>query len=163
MFFICATGVVDAQDFILLRSGDEIPLGPCRILQVDDDNEQIKTKCGAFLIDGDDNEETILTKDIYMLGYQKRCNVYVNNEGKCISEENHVLPKDADIIYLIKGAERAAYDIKFEIIYVSSYSKHTNISGIYSIQLNNDQKAWFGKKANPMYRLDLDFKFEQIQ
>lgn len=69
-------------------------------------------KKGLFGAGGD--EELIATKDVYMLNYQKRGNVYVTPEGKRISGEKHDIPKDADIIYLVSGGEKAAYDIQFE-------------------------------------------------
>lgn len=108
--FICISYTVAAQDFVLMRNGDKIS---CKILQVDDESTQIKVK-GSGLFGGGGNEESLATKDIYMLHYQKRGNVYVAPDGKRTSGENHVISKDADIIYLVSGGEKAAYNIQFE-------------------------------------------------
>lgn len=87
-------------------------------------------------------------KDVYMLHYAKRGNVYITEDCKRITGENQKIDKDADVIYLIKGGEILAYDLKIQENSIVYGSKPKSI-------------GLFGKKVSDMqtYTIDLQDVF----
>lgn len=59
-------------------------------------------------------------KDVYMIHFKERGNVYITPEGKRITGENRKNDKDADLIYLIKGKEIQAYNLQV-LEYIITY------------------------------------------
>ncbi len=77
------------NDLIILRNGRETT---ANIIQVNDREiiyaESNKKNSAEF---------TIPNTEVYMLRFAKRGNVYITNDGKRVTGENRILPKDADI------------------------------------------------------------------
>ncbi len=107
------------KDLIILKNGREVNAS---IVQVND--RQVVYRLTSKK---NDPELSMDNSEVYMIHFSKRGNVYINSEGKRITGENHQLPKDADIIYLIEGKEIPAYDVKVYDSYVTYLNKkHTN-------------------------------------
>lgn len=97
------------HDLILLRNGMEAEA----IVELVDDNEIV------FRIDKKSPSQTIDIHEVYMIKFAKRGNVYVTPEGKRVTGETQVIDKDADVIYLVSGAEVPAYNLKVSDYHVS--------------------------------------------
>ena len=71
-----------------------------------------------------------------MLRFAKRGNVYITNDGKRVTGENRILPKDADVIYLVEGQEIPAYDLRImedRITYLPKKNKNKNVVPIAEV------------------------------
>ncbi len=127
------------EDLIIFRNGDEKEV---RIVMVSSDEVTYSesAKGGPVIKDK--------LKDIYMLRYSKRGNVYITEDCKRISGENQKIDKDANVIYLVKGGEILAYDLLIQENTV-----------MYSAKPKN--KSLFGKKGTvePMQSLDISDVF----
>lgn len=53
-------------------------------------------------------------KNVYMLKFSKRGNVYITEDGKRMTGENQKISKEANLIYLISGREIQAYSLRIE-------------------------------------------------
>ena len=116
------------KDLIILKNGREFNAS---ILQVND--RQVVYRLSSKK---NDLELSVDNSDVYMLHSSKRGNVYINESGKRITGENHTLPKDADVIYLIKGREIPAYDLRVydsHISYLASKPKNKKIVPIAEV------------------------------
>lgn len=127
------------DDLIIFRNGDEKEV---RIVMVSSDEVTYSesAKGGPIIKDK--------LKDVYMLRYSKRGNVYVTEDCKRITGENQKIDKDANVIYLIKGREILAYDLKIQENTVAYSAKPKS-------------KSLFGKKdtVEPMHSLDISEVF----
>ncbi len=94
-----------AYDHIIYRNGKESDV---KLRQIKDDKiifGYIGDKTGA--------QQEVLLKDIYMIYIEKQGNIYITTDGKRITgESKRVNPKRNDVIYLIRGAEIAASNVK---------------------------------------------------
>lgn len=91
------------DDFLLYRNGSEKAV---RIIMVSGS----EVTYSEFAKGGPEQKESL--RDIYMLHYGKRGNVYITDDGKRITGENQKYDKSADIIYLISGKEIQAYSLQ---------------------------------------------------
>lgn len=96
--------VQSSADTILMRDGIEMNV---TVQQLSD------TKV-MYRLNKKDDVKTIPTKDVYMIKFDKRGNVYITPDGKRVTGENQVLPRDADVVYLVKGREFPAYNLSVE-------------------------------------------------
>lgn len=107
------------KDLIILKNGREVNVS---VVQVNDRHVVYRLTSKK-----NDPELSMDNSDVYMIHFAKRGNVYINSDGRRITGENHQLPKDADIIYLVEGKEIPAYDVKVYDSYVTYLNKkHTN-------------------------------------
>lgn len=109
IFSMLAAIYVQAQsDYIIMRDGQEI-VG--KIVRVD--NSSVVYEASSKLISLKKSEEKSLDlKDVYMLHYESRGNIYITSEGRRITGENQKIDKNADVIYLVSGKEIPAYDVR---------------------------------------------------
>lgn len=107
-------------DIILMRNGSEIP---STVIQLSDDNVVYMTNKNAGAL-------SVATKDVYMIKFDKRGNIYISDNNKRISGENQIIPKGVDIVYLKSGREYPAYNLKVEsekITFLSQRPSKKNI------------------------------------
>ena len=99
------SGLFAQEDLVVYRNGEERQV---RLLMVSSDEVtySLSAKGGPVLKDK--------LKDVYMLKYSKRGNVYITEDCKRITGENNKIGKDANIIYLVKGGEIIAYDLQIQ-------------------------------------------------
>lgn len=97
-----STTVIAQDDLIIYRNGTEKAV---RIIMVSGND----LTYSEFSKGGPEQKESL--KDIYMLRYAKRGNVYITDDCKRITGENQKHDKNADIIYLINGKEILAYNL----------------------------------------------------
>jgi LysM repeat protein len=94
-----------AHDHIILRNGQECDV---KLYQITDQKiafDYVHGESGA--------RQEIASKDTYMVYIEKQGNIYLTTEGKRrTGEPKRVDPKKFDVIYLIKGAEIGAQNIK---------------------------------------------------
>lgn len=116
------------NDLIILRNGRETT---ANIIQVNDREiiyaESNKKNSAEFAIPN---------TEVYMLRFAKRGNVYITNDGKRVTGENRILPKDADVIYLVEGQEIPAYDLRImedRITYLAKKNKNKNVVPIAEV------------------------------
>lgn len=123
-------------DLILYRDGSEKEV---KLIQVSKDEVVYSISSKGSPVIKDD------IKDIYMLRYSKRGNVYITPEGKRITGENHKIDKNADLIYLIEGGLIQAYNLQI-------------LSDIVKYESQPQGGGLFGKKqqAEPLRSLDLN-------
>lgn len=109
---MAASSAAMAQnDLLIYRNGSEKAV---RIIMVS--NSEVTYS--EFAKGGPEQKEDL--RDVYMLRYAKRGNVYITDECKRITGENQKYDKNADIIYLIGGKEIIAYNLQIledKIIY----------------------------------------------
>lgn len=96
VLFASAVSTYAQEDMIVYRNGTEKKV---RLLVVSTDKVtyQESTKGGPEFQD--------VLRDIYMLKYGKRGNVYISEEGKRISGEFQKIGKGVNVIYLVSGKE----------------------------------------------------------
>ncbi len=100
-----STSAALAADHIIFRNGQE---GDVKLYQITDDKVIF-----GYIGDKTGTRKEAPTKDVYMVYIDKQGNVYLTPDGKRITgEAKRVDPKKSDAIYLIKGAEIAADDIR---------------------------------------------------
>ncbi len=88
-------------DLILLRDGSEILAS---VQQISDDRI-------VYQINRNDIGRFIDTRDVYMIKFDKRGNIYITPDRKRISGENRPIPRGVDLVYLVDGAEFIAYNL----------------------------------------------------
>lgn len=103
--------IAHAEDKIILKTGE---INPCKIVSVNNDSVDVILLTSNSLFGKKGVESSLPVKDVYMLFYEKRGNVYINKDGQRVSGEVQKLDKSADIIYLLEGAEIPAWDIRIE-------------------------------------------------
>lgn len=59
-----------------------------------------------------DPEQEMELKDIYMIHYKTRGNVYIKEDGKRVNGERQERHNNADLIYLVQGREIVAYNVQ---------------------------------------------------
>ena len=123
------------DDFIIFRNGEDKHV---QLVMVSSDEVTYRESANG------ENVTKNKLKDIYMLHYAKRGNVYITEDCKRITGENQKIDKDADVIYLVKGGEIMAYDLKIQ-----------ENSLVYGTKPKN--AGLFGKKVidNQLHSIDL--------
>lgn len=106
LLFILMLGMAPIlrADVILLRDGSEIK---CTIKLVND--ADIK-----YLLPRNDQQMAVSTADVYMLKFDRRGNVYITSDGKRVTGEKHIIPRDADVVYLVEGKELPAFNLSVD-------------------------------------------------
>lgn len=105
IFSIYMPALAAAQDDLMIfRDGSEKSV---KVIQVAD-------KRVTYLPQGKKNtQETYADpKDVYMIRFKERGNVYITPEGKRVTGENRKTDKGADLIYMVEGKEIQAYNLQ---------------------------------------------------
>lgn len=116
-----------AYDHIIFRNGRETDV---KLLQMTDEKivfGYIGDKAGA--------QHEVSSKEVFMVFIEKQGNVYMTPDGKHFTgEAKRANAKRYDVIYLIRGAEIAAENIKIseDSIHYSVKSTSTGIKGLLS-------------------------------
>ena len=99
------------RDLIILRDGSERRV---KIIMVKNDNT-------LFAIDKKSSvQESVPNKDIYMIKYDKRGNVFFTENGERFSgADDAKIPSNATAIYLLKGEEIIGYNVEMDADKVS--------------------------------------------
>lgn len=114
-----------AYDHIIYRNGRETD---AKLFQITDDKIIF-----GYIGDKTGIQHEAASKDVFMVYIEKQGNVYINPDGKRFTgETKRADAKRNDVIYLIRGAEIAADDIKIteDGIRYSVRSKGTGITGL---------------------------------
>ena len=99
------TGTCEAYDHIIFRSGRESDV---KLYQINNDKIIF-----GYIGDSTGTQHEVDSKDVYMVYIEKQGNVYITPDGKRITGEmKRVDPKRNDVIYLVKGMEIAAFDVR---------------------------------------------------
>lgn len=121
-------GACVASDHIIFRNGRETDV---KLYQISDDKITF-----GYIGDKTDNQNEVPSKDVYMVYVEKQGNVYITAEGKHFTgESKRVDAKRNDVIYLIRGAEIAADNIKIteNDIHYSVKAKGSGIKGLMGL------------------------------
>lgn len=107
--------IISKADIIIMREGT-CQYGKVTLLSDDKVIFQPYTTENSKLLQKKSLGEpiSIPTKSLYMVKFDKRGNVYINEEGKRITGENQKLPKDADIVYLTNYKELPAFNLNID-------------------------------------------------
>lgn len=97
----------------MLRDGSEIK-ATVNLISNDDVSYQTSKK---------EPSRNISTKDVYMVKFDSRGNIYIDENGYRITGENQKLPRLVDIVYLVDYQELPAYNLKITSTNVS-FSTH---------------------------------------
>lgn len=99
------------RDLIILRDGSERKV---KIIMVKSDNTVFSTDKKSSV------EESIPNKDIYMIKYEKRGNVFFTEDGgRMTGASDAKIPSNATVIYLLKGEEIIGYNVEMDADKVS--------------------------------------------
>ena len=94
------------RDLIILRDGSERRV---KIVMVKNDNTLFATDKKSLV------QESIPNKDIYMIKYDKRGNVFFTENGERISgADDAKIPSNATAIYLLRGEEIIGYNVEMD-------------------------------------------------
>lgn len=127
---LCATLCAMAQsDIVIMRNGSEMT---AKVISVDDklltykENEKKNSR-----------EMFINLREVYMIRFKERGNIYINSEGKRITGENDKWEKDATRIYLTTGREIQAYNVQVlddRVLYTESKGGKKKTPVTYSLR-----------------------------
>ena len=112
LFLVFCPLCANAQrDLIILRDGSERKV---KIIMVKNDNT-------VFAADKKSSvEESISNKNIYMIKYDKRGNVFFTEDGERITGTGEAkIPSNATAIYMLKGEEIICYNVEMDADKVS--------------------------------------------
>ena len=99
------------RDLIILRDGSERRV---KLVMVKNDNTLFATDKKSLV------QESIPNKDIYMIKYDKRGNVFFTENGERFSgADDAKIPSNATAIYLLKGEEIIGYNVEMDADKVS--------------------------------------------
>ena len=94
------------RDLIILRDGSERKV---KVVMVKSDNTVFATDKKSSV------EESIPNKDIYMIKYEKRGNVFFTEDGERMTGASDAkIPSNATAIYLLKGEEIIGYNVEMD-------------------------------------------------
>lgn len=94
-----------AYDHIIFRNGKELDV---KLYQINDNKIVF-----GYIGDKSNTLHEVPSKEVYMVYIEKQGNIYITKEGKRITGEyKPANAKQNDVIYLVKGMEIAANDIK---------------------------------------------------
>lgn len=114
-----------AYDHIIFRNGRETDV---KLYQMTDDKIIY-----AYIGDNVGIQHEVSSKEVYMVYIEKQGNVYITPDGKHFTgESKRANVKKYDVIYLVRGAEIAAENIKIteDNIHYSVKSKTAGIKGL---------------------------------
>lgn len=124
---ITSIDICMAYDHIIFRNGQESDV---KLYQINDDKIVF-----GYIGDNTGFQKEVSSKDVYMVYIEKQGNVYLTTDGKRITgEAKRVDPKKQDAIYLVKGAEIGAENIRIteNNIKYSVRTKGQGFSGLIS-------------------------------
>ena len=99
------------RDLIILRDGSERRV---KIVMVRNDNTLFATDKKSSV------QESVPNKDVYMIKYDKRGNVFFTENGERFSgADDAKIPSNATAIYLLKGEEIIGYNVEMDADKVS--------------------------------------------
>lgn len=112
LFLVFCPLCANAQrDLIILRDGSERKV---KIIMVKNDNTVFAADKKSSI------EQSISNKDIYMIKYDKRGNVFFTEDGERITGTGEAkIPSNATAIYLLKGEEIIGYNVEMDADKVS--------------------------------------------
>ena len=127
LFAICTLSSSAQDDIVILRDGNELKVN---IIQVDNDgiSYNYDKKSPA--------SQRIDLKDIYMMHFDKRGNIYINSEGKRVTGENQKIGRGQDVIYLVSGKEIPCYEAQIfpnKVTYLLSKRGNTKVIPIAEV------------------------------
>ena len=103
----CPLWTYGQRDLILLRDGSERKV---KIIMVNNE-------ATFFSVDKSFAQESISNKDIYMIKYDKRGNVFFTEDGERVTGTGDgKIPSNATAIYLLKGQEIIGYNVEMDTI-----------------------------------------------
>ena len=107
----CPLWTYAQRDLIILRDGSERRV---KIVMVKNDNTLFATDKKSSI------QESIPNKDIYMIKYDKRGNVFFTENGERFSgTDDAKIPSNATAIYLLRGEEIIGYNVEMDADKVS--------------------------------------------
>lgn len=115
------------NDLVILRDGNELNVN---IIQIDNDGISYNYDKKS------PSSQRIDLKDIYMMHFDKRGNIYINSEGKRVTGENQKIGKGQDIIYLVSGKEIPCYEVQVfpnKVTYLLSKRGNTKVIPIAEV------------------------------
>lgn len=99
------------RDLIILRDGSERKV---KIIMVKSDNTILAADKKSSV------QESVSNKDIYMIKYEKRGNVFFTEDGgRMTGSSDAKIPSNATAIYLLKGEEIVGYNVEMDADKVS--------------------------------------------
>lgn len=105
----CPLWTYGQRDLILLRDGSERKV---KIIMVNNEST-------VFSVDESSGQQSISNKDIYMIKYDKRGNVFFTEDGERVTGAGDgKIPSNATTIYLLKGQEIIGYNVEMDTIKV---------------------------------------------
>ena len=109
LLLCCPLWSYGQRDIILLRDGSERKV---KIIMV-------KNESTIFSVDKSSAQESFSNKDIYMIKYDKRGNVFFTEDGERVTGVGDgKIPTNATTIYLLKGQEIIGYNVEMDTIKV---------------------------------------------
>lgn len=115
------------DDIVILRDGNEMKVN---IIQVDNDGISYNYDKKS------PSSQRIDLKDIYMMHFNKRGNIYINSEGKRVTGENQKIGRGQDVIYLVSGKEIPCYEAQIfpnKVTYLLSKRGNTKVIPIAEV------------------------------
>jgi hypothetical protein len=107
---LCPIWTYAQRDLILLRDGSDRKV---KIVMVNSENT-------VFSANESSSREVIPNKDVYMIKYDKRGNVFFTEDGERITGDGDgKIPSNATAIYLLKGEEIIGYNVEMDTAKVS--------------------------------------------
>ena len=143
--FLTISSTCMAYDHIIFRNGQETDV---KLHQITDDKIIF-----GYIGDKTGTQHEVASKDVFMVYIEKQGNVYITPDGKRFTgESKRADAKRNDVIYLIRGVEIAADNIKIteNNVHYSVKSKGTGITGL--IGKGNISEVVLGKSEVFMIR-----------
>ena len=123
--FFCPLWTYAHRDLIILRDGSERKV---KIIMVKNDNTLFATDKKSLV------QESIPNKDIYMIKYEKRGNVFFTEDGERMTGSGDAkIPSNATVIYLLKGNEIIGYNVEMnadKVFFTKSKKEGKEVSTI---------------------------------
>lgn len=120
----CPLWTYGQRDLILLRDGSERKVN---IIMV-------KNESTVFSVDESSTQESISNKDIYMIKYEKRGNVFFAEDGERVTGAGDgKIPSNATTIYLLKGQEIIGYNVEMDtlkVLYTASKKRGKDLLSV---------------------------------
>ena len=121
---ICPIWTYAQRDLILLRDGSDRKV---KIVMVNSENT-------VFSSNESSSQEAIPNKDVYMIKYDKRGNVFFTEDGERITGDGDgKIPSNATAIYLLKGQEVIGYNVEMDtakVFFTASKKKGKDVISI---------------------------------
>lgn len=120
----CPLGTYGQRDLILFRDGNERKVNIV----------MVKNEYTVFSVDESSVQESISNKDIYMIKYDKRGNVFFTENGERVTGTGDgKIPSNATTIYLLKGQEIVGYNVQMDtikVLYTASKKRGKDLSSV---------------------------------